>query len=161
MQGLSEDLRRAMRCWTTGVAVVTARIDNRVHGMTVNSFTSVSLSPPLVVVTMALNTRTEQMVRQMGWFGVTILHQSQADIADRFAGRISDEGDRFADLETFHLLSGAPFIRGGLAYLDCQVLHIHPLPASTLFMGEVRAVEMVQPEQPLVYHNRIYRRMAE
>jgi len=88
MQVTAEMVRHAMRHWTTGVAVVTARLDDQIHGMTVNSFTSISLEPPLVSATLAAGTRTQSLVEQTGVFGVTILSEGQADISDRFAGRM-------------------------------------------------------------------------
>ncbi len=159
MEALSESLRQAMRHWTTGVSVVTSRQGEARHGMTVNSLTSISLDPPLVAVTLANLTRTLELVRHSGVFGVTILGAQQAFIADRFAGRATSEEDRFAGLETFTLDSGVPFLRGGLAFLDCEVVFTYPLPNSTLLIGAVNAVETLQEADPLVYHNRVYRKL--
>jgi flavin reductase (DIM6/NTAB) family NADH-FMN oxidoreductase RutF len=156
----AEALRRAMRQWTTGVTVVTTELDGRRHGMTVNAFTSVSLEPPLVLVSLERTTRTHGLVEGSGRFGVTILAQDQQELSDRFAGRISDLADRFTGLETDTLVSGVPFIRGGLAYLDCKVVQRHPAGTHTLFIGEVIAVQSDgEEESPLVYLNRAYRKL--
>lgn len=159
MQSLSEFLRQAMRHWTSGVSVVTSSSGDRRHGMTVNSLTSISLDPPMVAVTLANATRTFELVRLSGVFGITILAADQAAISDRFAGRDAHDEDRFAGLETFTLASGAPFIRGGLAFIDCRVTFSYPLPHSTLLIGEVTAIESLQEADPLVYHNRVYRKL--
>jgi flavin reductase (DIM6/NTAB) family NADH-FMN oxidoreductase RutF len=159
METISESLRKAMRHWTTGVSVVTSQSGNHQHGMTVNSLTSVSLDPPLVVVTLANGTRTCELVRLSSVFGVTILAADQGAISDRFAGRDTHEENRFAGLDTFTLSSDVPFLRGGLAFLDCRAIFSYPLPNSTLFIGEVIAVESLQEADPLVYHNRVYRRL--
>ncbi len=148
-----------MRQWTTGVTVVTSRSGDRAHGMTVNSFTSLSLDPPLVSVTLALDTRTQRLVEQSGIFGVTILKDDQVEISDRFAGRIPEGDNRFAGVETFALVSGAPLIQGGLAYLDCRVIHSYAMRSSILYIGEVMAVRTAGEGQPLVYHNRLYHRL--
>lgn len=158
-QQTSENLRQAMRQWTTGVTVVTSRYGEKKHGMTVNSFTSLSLDPPLVSVTLAVGTRTQRLVEQSGVFGVTILNEDQVEISDRFAGRIPEGNDRFDGLETFELVSGALLIRGGLAYLDCKVVHSYAMPASKLYIGEVQAVQIVPDGFPLIYHNRLYHRL--
>lgn len=156
-----EILRNAMRNWTTGVAVLTARAGENQHGMTVNSFTSLSLDPPLVSVTLANTTRTRNLVEQSGAFGVTILAEDQAEMADRFAGRIPEDEDRMTGIETFTLVSGAPLITSGLVCLDCKVIHCYPMKNSTLYIGEVVAVSHNREGQPLVYHNRVYHRLCD
>jgi flavin reductase (DIM6/NTAB) family NADH-FMN oxidoreductase RutF len=152
-------LRQVMRRWPTGVSVVTSFWGENRHGMTVNSFASVSLHPPLIVVTLAHKTRTCSLVNQSGVFGVIILNEAQADLSDCFAGRLSEESDRFAGLEIFTMITGAPFFRGGLGYLDCRVMRTIDFPDSTLFIGEVLAVEREEEGLPLLYYNRSYRRM--
>ncbi|HOH20253.1 MAG TPA: flavin reductase family protein [Anaerolineaceae bacterium] len=156
----ADELRQAMRQWTTGVTIVTSRAEGIQNGMTVNSFTSISLDPPLVAVTLANHTRTHALVARSGVFAVTILSQLQAELADRFAGRIPEDGDRFHGLATFLLSSGAPLLADGLAWLDCRVVATHPLAESTLFLGEVDASRVIPDGEPLVYHSRIYRRLA-
>lgn len=161
MQVTAEILRHVMRRWTTGVAVVTSRFEGEQHGMTVNSFTSVSLDPPLVCVTLAVETRTRNLVERSGVFGVTILGEGQADLSDRFAGRLPEVEDRFAGLETFELESGVPLLRDGLVSLDCRVVHRYATQNSVLYVGEVTAVQHTSEDWPLVYHNRLYHRLGE
>lgn len=158
-----EALRRAMRHWVTGVAIVTSRMGDVVHGMTVNSFISISLEPPLVTVTMNNDTRTHQLVTGSGVFAVTVLSELQQALAERFAGRLDPELDRMAGVETFSLATGAPLIAGGLAFVDCQVVYTYPGLHSTLFIGEVVAASALpslpgeDDPQPLLYHNRAFR----
>jgi flavin reductase (DIM6/NTAB) family NADH-FMN oxidoreductase RutF len=159
MQPIADLLRQAMRHWTTGVSVVTSQFEGHRHGMTVNTFTSISLEPPVVVVTLANRTRTCQLVQASGIFGVTILSEEQGEISDRFAGRVPDGDDRFHDLSLFSMKSGAPLLEGGLAFLDCQVVHTYSMPNSTLFVGEVLAARYEQGGNPLVYLNRKYHRV--
>lgn len=161
MQVTAEVLRHVMRNWTTGVVVVTSRFDGQQHGMTVNSFTSVSLDPPLVCVTLAVDTRTRNLVERSGVFGVTILSEGQADLSDRFAGRLPDVDDRFSGQETFELVSGVPLLRDGLVSLDCRVVHRYPTDHSVLYVGEVVAVEHTSEGGPLVYYNRLYHKLCE
>jgi flavin reductase (DIM6/NTAB) family NADH-FMN oxidoreductase RutF len=154
-----EQLRQVMRRWVAGVTIVTSQAGERRHGMTVNSFTSLSLDPPLVSVTLASNTRTHALVQDSGRFGVTILSQEQAHLSDIFAGKVPDGGDRFEGVEVFHLSEHLPLIQNGLASLDCKVVHIHPLGNSTLFIGSVEAAWHREDGEPLIYYNRTYRRM--
>ena len=160
MQPIADLLRQAMRHWTTGVSVVTSQFEGHRHGMTVNSFTSISLEPPRVVVTLANRTRTCALVRQSGCFGVSILRASQQELSERFAGHIPEEGDRFHGLEIMTTSNGLTLLAGCLAGLDCRVIHTYEMPDSTLFVGEVLEVLLAEDEgEPLLYHNRSYRRL--
>lgn len=152
-----EMLKRAMRHWATGVAVVTSEFGGIRHGMTVNSFTSVSVAPPLVTVTLANTTRTCALVLESGIYAVTILARDQQHLSELFAGRIQEEGDRLANLLTFKLETGAPLLSGGAAFLDCRVIYQYSMPTSTLFVGEVLAADTVEPARPpLLYYNRAF-----
>ena len=79
----SDLLRQAMRFWATGVTIVTAAHAGIQHGMTVSSFTSISITPPQVLVSVAHNTRTHDLIKHSQHFGVTILDESQMEISDR------------------------------------------------------------------------------
>jgi flavin reductase (DIM6/NTAB) family NADH-FMN oxidoreductase RutF len=156
---LSEELRRVMRHWTTGVTIVSSSYNGAVHGMTVNSFTSISLEPPVVSITLANTTRTLQMVLDSKVFGVSILREDQADISDRFAGKIKDEVDRYEGIDTFTLINDAPLISNSCGYLNCKVIFTHPLPNSTLILGEVIAADPGKDAPPLIYLNREYHKV--
>lgn len=157
----SEPLRSAMRAWTTGVAIVTAQHDGRRHGMTVSSFTSISMDPPLIVISLSTGSKTHELVRRAGAFGVTILAASQQAISERFAGRQASDADRLGGLQTETLVTGAPFIQGGLAFLDCRVTQTIDAGMNTLFIAEVVATRGDGHDSPLVYHDRAYGRLQE
>ncbi len=154
-----DNLRQALRQWASGVTIVTTSDQGLRHGMTVNSFASVSLEPPLILVSLSHRSRTYQMVQNSGIFGVTILHESQREISERFAGRIGEQEDRFQGLETFTLSTGAPFLQGGLAFFDCQVYTNFAVADHTLFIGEVVALGWEGVQRPLIYYHRAYRRL--
>ncbi len=152
-------LRPAMRHWTSGVTVVSSLAGGERHGLTANSLASISLEPALIVVTLNNASRTYGLVMQSRILGVTILAQHQVEIAERFAGRLGEEHDRFEGLQTFTLKTGASFIAGGLAFLDCEVLDTYPMPSSTMMIARVVAGQVEVDGEPLVYHNRAYQRM--
>lgn len=152
----SESLRRAMRAWTSGVTIVTAAHGGQRYGMTVNSFTSISLDPPLISVALRRLTHTHALIEQSGEFAVTILAANQGGLSDRFAGKIPDITDRFEGVETFRLLLDAPLIKGGIAFFNCRVSQSIPVGENTLFIAEVLAVKEEGKGDPLVYHNRVY-----
>ncbi len=157
----AEQLRTAMRAWTSGVGIVTAAYEGEQHGMTVSSFTSISLDPPLIVISLQNGSRTHQMVERAGTFGITILAADQQELSERFADRTVGMDNRLDGVATETLVTGAPFIKGGLAWLDCRVAKAVPVGMNTLFIGEVVAVRGEELNKPLIYHDRAYRRLQE
>ncbi len=112
-------LREVMRQWATGVTVVTSSHAGVQHGMTVSSFTSVSLEPPLVLVSLELSSRTHRLVSQAGAFAVVILAEDQQAVAERFSGGVPDYEDRFAGFAVEATPAGLPIPSGCLAWLVC------------------------------------------
>lgn len=151
-----EQLRHAMRAWTTGVAVVTAQHNGHRYGMTVNSFTSISLDPPLISVALKHLTHTHELVEESGEFAITVLASHQKDLSDRFAGKLQNIHDRFDGVATEKLLIDAPLLLGGIACFNCRVLQSIPVGENTLFVAEVIAARGEGEGSPLVYHNRAY-----
>ncbi len=171
-----ELLRGVMRHWATGVAILSARHAGVAHGMTVNSFCSVSLDPPLVLVSLEQAVRTHALVERSGVFAVSFLRAEQAWISDRFAGRETENSDRFEGLPTFTAATGAPILADNIGYLDCRVTAAYPAASHTLFVAAVAAAgpgtaglvlgdegagaDGGPPAKPLLYFNRDYRKMG-
>src|SRR5262245_9644123 len=156
----SETLRHAMRAWATGVAVVTAKYEDEQYGMTVNSFNSVSLEPPVISVALKQLTHTHALVLKSGLFAVTILNSEQKELSDRFAGKIPIIIDRFEGVETGRLSLDMPVIKNGLAFFNCRVMNSTPIGENTLFVAEVIDARGEGEGDPLVYHNRLYWKLA-
>jgi flavin reductase (DIM6/NTAB) family NADH-FMN oxidoreductase RutF len=157
----SETLRRAMRAWTTGVAIVTSLHEGQQYGMTINSFNSVSLEPPVISVTLRQLTHTHDLVVRSGMFAVTVLTSAQKHLSDLFAGKIPNVTNRFDGLKTQKLLIEAPILENGMAYFNCRVLNAIPIGENTLFVAEVIAARGEGEGEPLVYHNREYWKLAK
>ncbi len=157
----AEQLRLAMRQWTTGVTVVTSMLNEVQHGMTVSSFTSVSLVPPMVLVSLERDVLTHQLVRQSGIFGVSILAEGHEEISNRFAGRDPELDDRFQGLELFTLQTGAPLLAESRANFDCEVVNQYEAGSHSLFIGLVVAVRLGASGKPLVYYDRHYRQLKD
>ena len=156
-----EKLRRAMRAWTTGVAIVTSIYEDRQYGMTVNSFTSISLEPPLICVTLRKLTHTHDLVVKSGMFSVTVLTSAQKELSDRFAGKMPHITDRFEGLQTENISLDSPVFKEGMAYFDCNVVSSMPVGENTLFIAEVVDARGEGAGEPLVYHNREYWRLTK
>jgi flavin reductase (DIM6/NTAB) family NADH-FMN oxidoreductase RutF len=151
-----EKLRAAMRAWSAGVTVVTAVHEGNRSGATVNSFTSISLEPAMLTITLQKSARTHDLISKSHAFGLTILSAEQDKISDLFAGKIAGVEDRFAGLQTQTLVSGSPLLVGGLAWIDCRVVETFEAGSSTLFIAEALAAQNISDGQPLIYHNRKY-----
>lgn len=156
-----ELFRQAMRSWATGVTIVTSAHAGTRHGMTVSSFTSLSVTPPQVLVAITNNARAHGLIRASGIFGVSLLAETQREISDRFAGRISDTLNRFEGLETLCLQTDAPLLAEGLACFDCRVSGSFESGDHTIFIGDVLAARSLKDCWPLVYFNRDYRQIAK
>ena len=152
-----EQLRRSMRSWSSGVTIVTAAHAGERHGMTVSSFTSVSLEPPLIIISLHTESRTHRLVRASGAFAVNILGAGQRELSEHFAGRALPEEDRFSGQQVDSLVTGSPAFKDALATLDCRIKEVIPAGMNTLFLAEVVAVRGDGEGEPLVYHNRQYR----
>lgn len=111
-------MRRAMGRFATGVAVVTTSAGGTPHGMTVNSLTSVSLEPPLLLVCLTIGARSTDAIIQARRFAVNILSARQEHLALRFARRGEDH---FAGLDVTHGRHRVPVIPDAFAHLECEV----------------------------------------
>ncbi|MEL7590515.1 MAG: flavin reductase family protein [Anaerolineaceae bacterium] len=154
------DLKAVMRRWASGVAILTSGTRLVRHGMTVNSFDSISVLPPLVTVTLNNTTRSKHLVDENGSFAINLLSEEQQELSDRFAGRTSESDDRFEGLEVFYTTHELPLLTQAMAWLECKVVHQYPMPESTLYVGEVLSALKVEDRPPLVYFNQDYHRIT-
>lgn len=146
------ELRETMSSFATGVAVVTAEHDGELHGMTVNSLTSVSLEPPLLLVCLMRDARSATAVTGSGTFVVNILRKRQDAIADGFAQR----GERrFAGREVERDELGVPYIPGSVGRIGCSVRAVHPGGDHIIVVGDVRYCES-SAGSPLVFYRGRY-----
>ncbi len=154
------DFRRVVGNFTTGITVVTVeREPGQVHGMTANSFTSVSLDPLLVLVCIDQNARLLSFLKEQGRFGVSILKESQRAVSEHFAKPLQDpEATKSLGIQFRWTASGIPLLDDALAHLACNVAAQHPAGDHTLFLGEVESMDS-NPGEPLLYHRGSYRRL--
>lgn len=154
-------LRQAMRNWATGVTIVTSTFEGAQAGATVSSFTSVALDPPTLLVCLNKTTFVHDLMRKSGFYAVSLLADDQEALSNRFAGLDHTVTDRFEGLEAISGESGAPFIPGALAWLDCQVKHTLDTGTHTIFVAEVIGAQVNSDAPPLVYYNRAYKQLID
>lgn len=157
----ADEFRSAMRRWATGVTIVTVQADAVRNGMTVSSFTSLSLEPPLVMVSLEQTAKTTALIMSSGAFGISILADHQEVISDRFAGRIPEILDKFDGLEWMSLTTGAPLLVDALVGFDCRVVSSHAVGTHQLIIGEVLALRSGINSNPLIYFERDYHRVVK
>lgn len=152
------ELRRVAGHFPTGVSVVTATAaDGRPCGLTVNSFTSVSLEPPLVLVCISTAARAHVCIEARRAFGVNVLSEGQEAIARAFASTVED---KFGQLEHHPSPAGHPLFAGIHAWLDCEVVeHGHGGVTHTIFIARVTGLG-VGSGRPLVFHAGRYTKLA-
>ncbi len=149
--------RRALGRFASGVTVVTTRDSaGQVLGLTVSSFCSVSLRPPLVLVCIDQRADTNGGLRESGWFAVSVLGEHQADVSRRFAERGRRKLEGFAFTEGRH---GLPLVPGALAQLQCRIRSVHDEGDHSVWVGEVMA-SAVHRGLPLLYYRGDYPRLA-
>lgn len=152
------ELKQVLARRASGVAIVTARSGDAVHGMTVSAFTEVSLDPPLVLVCADKTSNTHPMIAQGGVFVVNVLARDQEALSNLFASK-RDEERRFVGLDYETGETGAPMLRGTVATLECRVRAAHEAGDHVIWVGEV--VGMRRSERPpLVYFASRYRELA-
>jgi 3-hydroxy-9,10-secoandrosta-1,3,5(10)-triene-9,17-dione monooxygenase reductase component len=145
------EFRTAMGTFATGVAVVLAQHEGRLHGMTVNSLTSVSLDPPLLLVCSRRGSSTGTAMKESGAFVANILDVHQQDIATRFVGNFAN---RFDGLDLGRSLQGFPALAGALAHFDCVVRDVHDGGDHDIVVGEVLSCVQRSGDPLLFYRGR-------
>lgn len=142
--------------FATGVTVVTSvESDGAPCGLTANSFTSVSLDPPLVLVCVAQGSHSHDCILESGRFAVNILDADSHEIADRFWRM--DRARRFEGLKWSPRQTGAPVLDNALGYLDCTVTEVHSAGDHTIILGQVAECDLREGEA-LVFQGGVYRK---
>ena len=119
--------------------------------MTANSFTSVCLEPPVVLVCVAHGTNTFGFLEKTGRFGVNILRQEQQEQGAYFAKRPEDrQGD--VDVSYSPGKDGVPFLDNSMVFLSCHVIGTHIYGDHTIFLGEVEEIQQNDAGQPLMFY---------
>jgi len=138
--------------FAAGVTVVT--LPEPHHGITVNAFASVSLSPPLVLICIDHDTEThERLAGGAEGYCVNVLAGDQRHLGEHFA-RMADHGDPFTEEPTRTPTTGAPAFENALAYLDCAPFDAVEAGDHTIYLGEVEAAEALRPDVPALTYFR-------
>lgn len=148
----TDEFRQTLGNFSTGVTVVTMHHKGEDHGMTVNSFASVSLNPPWVLYNADEGTKSHKFTQKAENYAVNILAEDQQWISDRFAGTHEEMDNPFAEIETDRKETGALVFENCLGYVDCTLARSYEGGDHTVYVGEVQALSTQRPEaRPLTF----------
>lgn len=146
----------AMSHFASGVTIVTTEFEGKPYGLTVASFASLSLRPPLVLICIEKAVKSHDAIIAARKFGVSILGSDQSDVSSRFA---SKGGDKFAGAKTKRGDLDIPLIDGALCTIECRLRDQWPGGDHSIFIGEVVDVQ-AREGAPLVYFRSGYRQLS-
>lgn len=150
--------RRTLGAFATGVAIVAAEAaDGTSVGMTMSSFNSVSLDPPLVLFSVARSALSLPALKTARAFGISVLAQDQQELSNRFARAM---GEKWTGVERLTGAHGAPLIAGAAAHLECVPHAIHDGGDHEIFIARVLAHRAEEGAHPLIFHAGRYRSLA-
>ncbi|MBO9347308.1 MAG: flavin reductase [Chloroflexus sp.] len=148
--------RQTMSHFASGVTVVTTALGDRLAGLTVSSFASLSLNPPLVLICIDHNAASHDVIAAAGQFAVNILAEDQEYLSRRFA---MHDGAKFTPHSFMMSPNGLPLLNGVLAQIECRLYDKLPGGDHTIFVGEVIAAR-VFGGRPLLYYRSGYHQLG-
>jgi flavin reductase (DIM6/NTAB) family NADH-FMN oxidoreductase RutF len=157
------EFKHALGCFPSGVTVITVRTpEGEDHGMTASAFSSVALHPPLVLVCIRKGNATADYIDLARAFAVNVLAEDQVAVSNRFAGYGPGPQERFSDLPIVRAPhSGAVWLEGAVARLDCRVHATADGGDHTIYVGRVEATSVLAvPGNPLIYCGGAYRTLG-
>jgi len=158
-EGVEDDpaiaFRRTLGMFATGVTVITSRAGDQVHGMTANAFMSVSLSPPLILISVDRRAKMSALLHEGVCFGVNVLEAGQTGLSERFAGRTGPELPE----PRFEIVRDTPLVEGALANLVARVVRSYWGGDHSLFLGQVEYARYGEGA-PLLFHGGRYERLS-
>ena len=151
----SQTFKNILACWTAGITVASVSSNGDWQAITVNSFASVSMNPPLICLNVANRLDLRAYVARESHFAISILSDQQLELGERFAGYYDDQLDnRFDGMDCQTTELDDPIIPDCMAWLSCTLEHLINLGENTMFIGRVQAGGFTDDKTPLLYHNR-------
>jgi flavin reductase (DIM6/NTAB) family NADH-FMN oxidoreductase RutF len=155
-------MRDLMARFATGVTVVAARHGPLLAGMTANAIATISIDPPLLMVSIARKAETHGAIIGSHAFAVSVLADDQRELAECFAQpTTAAKLTRFCDAAWHEAETGSPILEGALAYFDCRLTERHDGGDHAIFMGDIVAAGYRDDAAPLLWYGSGYRTLAE
>ncbi len=150
------EFRRVLGHFATGVTIITAMDGDEPVGVAANSFTSVSLDPPLILFCVGGSSTTWPRIERSGNFAVNILGEHHEHLSRLFAQK---GADRFTDTLWRRGRTGAPLLEEAIAFVECAIEAQHPAGDHTIVVGRVMDLGMVEDAPPLLFYRGEYARL--
>lgn len=146
--------RKAMGCFPTGVTIVsTLDADGAPVGVTISSFASLSLDPPLVLFCLDDKASCLEAFKRNSHFAINVLRQEQRELSIRFASKLED---KWKGVDYDSSSSGVPMLKGCLANFECSVVDVREGGDHLIFVGRVDRLEYSEAGEPLLYFRGAY-----
>jgi 3-hydroxy-9,10-secoandrosta-1,3,5(10)-triene-9,17-dione monooxygenase reductase component len=155
----ADEFRSAMRRWGSGVSILTTRRPGGIQGITVSSFCSLSLRPPLVLACIDKKAGSHALIERYGCFAINILTAGQKRLSEEAAGHLEEHGNWLRGQRYRKAATGAPVLADGLAWLDCSLEDSYDGGDHTIFIGRVEATGY-RRGSPLLFFDGSYHRLA-
>ncbi len=150
-----QSFKNMLACWAAGITVASVSLDDDWQAITVNSFASVSMVPPLVCLNVANRLDACRYIASERHFAISILSDQQLDLGKRFAGYFDDQlENRFDGMSCETTALGDPIIPQAMAWLSCALEKRIDFGENTMFVGKVLEGGWTDDKTPLLYHNR-------
>jgi flavin reductase (DIM6/NTAB) family NADH-FMN oxidoreductase RutF len=152
---VKDGVKSVMRVFPQGVTVVTTMTPEGPRGLTVSAFTSISLEPPLVLVSISKASRVHSYFMQSNHFAVNLLADDQKSVSQRFAG-LDETADRFKGMNFAPGQTGSPVIQGVRAVVECRKWSVYDGGDHSIVIGEVVRAQKLNDKPPLVFYQQQY-----
>jgi len=153
-------LRHVFGQFCTGVTVVCATdAQGRRYGITVNSFSSLSLDPPLAMFALVRDSETLKIIEAAGAFSINILADSQQDVSNRLAKKGGPE--KMDGVVTHSGITGAPIVEGSIGHMDCTLRNSYDGGDHVILVGEIKQAAVGEPLPPLLYFRSGYKTVTD
>ncbi|MCZ8157983.1 MAG: flavin reductase family protein [Leptospira sp.] len=154
-----DSFKSALSLWASGVSVICYKSQSKSGGITVSSFSSVSLDPPLILFCLAKSSQAKEAIEASKAFSVNILSNEQKQISADFASGSLDKEEVLNKLNPKTAATGSPILSGSLASLDCRLENMIDAGDHLIVIGHVEEA-IAMEGQPLLYFNRNYRNLV-
>lgn len=155
MEEIQKELKNSLSLLAAGISVITYKINEKMGGLTVTSFTSLSIEPPIILVCIKKSAHSHGEIINSGSFAVNILSSSQENLSTGFAGQI-DKQKLIEENGYKQKITGSPLLQGCIAILDCNIEKILDGGDHSIFLGRVIYTESSPELKPLLYFHRHY-----
>lgn len=155
------EYRKTLGSFATGVTIITTQCEGQHYGFTANSFTSVSLDPPLVLFCIKKDATFVEALKISKVFAINILSAAQENISNKFANSALMNEQRFEDVRTELSELKCPIIDGAIAYLQCEQVERTNAGDHFIILGKVVSFKKMNDDEPLLYYAGGYRALRQ